>query len=180
VRRRRMGVHLEIHFAYLMLASNMEAVRGLPGLMQRLGVHASVVSTLDYIPDPALAAEAITPQEASKFEKAAVILGETAEEAESLGLDFQYNLPKPGVSGTKCHENISRSLYVSADGWVSPCVYVNVPAEIAAAARCVFGNVCVQEPMAIWESEDFHRFRDSLARGQPDQPCQICPKRFMR
>jgi MoaA/NifB/PqqE/SkfB family radical SAM enzyme len=179
VRRRRMGVHLEIHFAYLMLASNMEAVRGLPGLMQRLGVHASVISTLDYITDPALTAEAVTPQEAGKLEKAAVILGETAAAAENLGLDFQYALPKPGVSGTKCRENISRSLYVSADGWMSPCVYVNVPAEIAAPARRVFGNVCVQDPISIWESEDFQRFRDSLARGQPDRSCQICPKRFM-
>jgi hypothetical protein len=33
--------------------------------------------------------------------------------------------------------------------------------------------------MAIWESEDFRRFRNSLAGGRPDQPCLRCPKRFM-
>jgi molybdenum cofactor biosynthesis enzyme MoaA len=58
VRRERMGVHLEIHFAYLMLASNMGAVRGLPELMQRLGVHATVISALDYIPEPGLESSA--------------------------------------------------------------------------------------------------------------------------
>jgi len=179
VRRKRMGVHLEIHFAYLMLASNMEAVRGLPGLMQRLGVHAAVISTLDYIPEPALAAEAVTHQEAGKLEKAAFILGETAAEAKGMGLDFHYKLPKPGSAGTTCGENIDRSVFISADGRVSPCVYVNMPAQIADPARRVFGNVREQEPLVIWESEDFQRFRNSLACGQPDRPCQICPKRFM-
>ncbi|HOV88280.1 MAG TPA: radical SAM protein, partial [Syntrophobacteraceae bacterium] len=52
IRKSRMGVHLEIHFAYLMLASNLEAVKGLPRLMEELGVHASVISTLDYLPGP--------------------------------------------------------------------------------------------------------------------------------
>ena len=179
VRRQRMGVHLEIHFAYLLLASNMEALRGLPGLMRRLGVHATVVSTLDYLPDPALAAEAILPREAGKIAKAAAILGDTAAEAQELGLDFFYDLPQPGLSGRACRENIGRSLYVSADGWLSPCVYLNVPAAITAPMRRVFGNIAAQEPLSIWEGEPFRRFRENLAQGQPDLPCQSCPKRFM-
>ena len=40
VRKAKMGVHLELHFAYLMLASQMEAVEGLPDLMDELDVHA--------------------------------------------------------------------------------------------------------------------------------------------
>ena len=41
VRKAKMGVHLELHFAYLMLASQMEAVEGLPDLMDELdaGLH---------------------------------------------------------------------------------------------------------------------------------------------
>ena len=179
VRRKRMGVHLEIHFAYLMLASNMEAVSGLPILMERLGVHAAVISTLDYIADPALAAEAVTPQEKEKIEKASVILRKAAAEAKVMGLDFHYELPQPGSGGMRCRENIARSLYVAADGSVSPCVYVNVPADLVDPCRRVFGNVGEQDPMAIWEKEDFKRFRESLASGQPDRPCLTCPKRFM-
>lgn len=49
VRKAKMGVHLELHFAYLMLASQMEAVEGLPDLMDELDVHAAVISTLDYM-----------------------------------------------------------------------------------------------------------------------------------
>jgi len=179
VRRERAGVHLEIHFAYLMLASAMEAVAGLPALMQRLGVHAAVISTLDYIPEPGLAAEAFTPPETDKLAKAAAILSEIKVEARRMDLGFHYELPSPAASGTACRENIGRSLYVSADGSVSPCVYVNVPATVAEPKRRVFGNVRDQEPVQIWEGAEFRRFRERLACGDPDLPCQSCPKRFM-
>ena len=171
--------HLEIHFAYLMLASAMEAVAGLPALMQRLGVHAAIVSTLDYIAEPGLEAEAFSPPEADKLERAAAILAETAAEARRLGLGFHYELPSPAASGTACRENIGRTLYVSADGGISPCVYVNVPADIFDPKRRVFGNVREQNPLEIWESADFRRFRERLAKGDPGRPCQTCPKRFM-
>jgi MoaA/NifB/PqqE/SkfB family radical SAM enzyme len=180
VRRERMGVHLEIHFAYLMLASNIDAVRGLPALMQRLGVHAAVVSTLDYIPEPGLKAEALQPHEAEKLAAAAAVLGEAAAAARRLGLGFHYELPNPGATGATCRENIQRSLFISADGAVSPCVYVNVPADVADPRRRIFGNVRTQDPHAIWESEAFRRFRERLAGGDPDLSCQTCPKRFMK
>ncbi len=179
VRRKRMGVHLEIHLAYLMLASAMEAVAGLPELMQRLGVHAAVVSTLDYIPEPGLAHEAFAPAETAKLAQANAILGRTAEDARGLGLDFHFELPHPDASGTSCRENISRSLYVSADGSVSPCVYVNLPATPADSRRRVFGNVRNQDPLQIWESPDFKRFRERLVCGDPDLSCRSCPKRYM-
>jgi MoaA/NifB/PqqE/SkfB family radical SAM enzyme len=180
VRQARMGVHLEIHFAYLMLASTMEAVRGLPALMQRLGVHAAVISTLDYIPDPALEAEAFLPQESEKLSLVEAILRETAAEAGRLGLGFHYEIPHPDAPGTVCRENITRSLFVSADGSVSPCVYVNVPASIIDPGRRVFGNVREQDPLTIWESDGFRRFRDRLANNEPDLCCRTCPKRSMR
>jgi MoaA/NifB/PqqE/SkfB family radical SAM enzyme len=180
IRRDRMGVHLEIHFAYLMLASRIDAVRGLPALMQRLGVHAAVISTLDYLPEPSLEAEAFQPHEAEKLAGAAAILGETAVEARRLGLAFHYELPSPGGAGTSCRENISRSLFIAADGAMSPCVYVNVPADVVDPRRRIFGNVREQDPIDIWESERFRRFREGLACGDPDLSCKTCPKRFKK
>jgi len=179
VRRNRMGVHLEIHFAYLMLASAMEAVRGLPALMQQLGLHAAVVSTLDYIPEPGLEAESIQPHETEKIARAAGLLAETGAEARRRGLGFHFDLPSPKACGTSCRENISRALYVSADGSLSPCIYVNLPAAMADSRRRVFGNVREQDPLAIWQNADFRRFRERLTCGDPDLPCRSCPKRFM-
>jgi MoaA/NifB/PqqE/SkfB family radical SAM enzyme len=180
VRRKRLGVHLEIHFAYLMLASNMEAVAGLPALMQRLGVHAAVISTLDYLPEPGLEAEAFQPHEAEKIARAAAILAETAAEARRLGLGFHFDLPSPEACGTSCRENIRRSLYVASDGALSPCIYVNLPADAADPKRRVFGNVRETNPLEIWDSIDFRSFRERLAGGDPDLPCRGCPKRFMK
>jgi MoaA/NifB/PqqE/SkfB family radical SAM enzyme len=180
VRLERMGVHLEIHVAYLMLASNMAAVAGLPALMQRLGVHAAVVSTLDYISEPGLEADAFQPDEAEKIARAAAILADTAAEARRLDLGFHYELPSPTASGGTCRENIGRSLFISADGSVAPCVYLHVPVQAVDPKRRVFGNVRETDPLQIWDSLDFRRFRERLAGGDPDLPCRSCPKRFMK
>lgn len=178
VRRSRMAVHMEIHFAYLMLASNMDAVRALPALMEKLGVHAAVISTLDYIPRPDLAQEAFSPHETDKLSRAREILKETGKEARRMGLGFHWALPCSDAPGTKCRENIARSLYVSSDGSMSPCVYVNLPVEGLEGGRRIFGNVHDRDPLEIWDSEEFRHFRDRLADGDPDPLCMQCVKRF--
>jgi MoaA/NifB/PqqE/SkfB family radical SAM enzyme len=170
--------HPKIHFAYLMLASAMDAVRGLPALMQRLGVHGAVISTLDYIPTPELASEGFAPQETEKLARASAILGETEEEARRLGVGFYWALPRPDAPGGGCRENIFRCLFVAADGSLSPCVYANLPARGPDPKRRVFGNVRDEDPLAIWKSEEFRRFRDRLASGRPDPVCLACVKRF--
>jgi MoaA/NifB/PqqE/SkfB family radical SAM enzyme len=180
VRRAHQGVHLEIHFAYLLLASNMEAVRGLPALMQRLGVHAAVISTLDYVPSAALKSESFGREEPEKLAKAASILQETASEIRRLGMECHWSLPNPSAPGRSCRENIARSLFVAADGSVSPCVYLNLPTADPDPRRRIFGNVLARDPLAIWESEAFRRFREGLAAGDPNQSCLACVKRFER
>lgn len=180
VRRAEGAVHLEVHFAYLMLASAVEAVRGLPALMQRLGVHAAVVSALDYLPAPELAPEAFDPQDPEKIARAGRLLSETAVEAHRLGLGFDFALPEPTAPGTRCRENIGRALFVSAGGDLSPCVYLNVPDGLPDSGRLVFGNVNDSDPLALWEGPEFRRFCENLAAGRPDAPCRSCPKRFMR
>jgi MoaA/NifB/PqqE/SkfB family radical SAM enzyme len=178
VRRAHRAVHLEIHFAYLMIASTMEAVRALPALMHRFGVDAAIVSTLDYIPSPELESEGFAPQETDKLARAAALLGETEADARRLGVGFHWTLPKPDAPGTTCRENIDRSLYVGADGSVSPCVYANLPATVVGPKCRIFGNVRERDPLEIWENEEFRRFRERLAGGDPDLPCMTCPKRF--
>ena len=130
VRKAKMGVHLELHFAYLMLASQMEAVEGLPDLMDELDVHAAVISTLDYIAAPGLEAEAFSPHEAGKLDAARDILERVAEETAKRGRGLYYSLPSPrpddGCGLFPCRENAARTLYVDAEGRMSPCIYLNL------------------------------------------------------
>lgn len=178
IRQACQGVHLEVHIAYLMPASTMAAVSRLPSLMQRLGVHAAVISTLDFTPSPALEAEAFGLHETAKLEQAAALLFAAAGEARRLGMQFHYALPDPAAPGQRCRENIARSLFVAVDGSVSPCVFTNLPIRGEAHPRRVFGNVDQEAPLVIWEGDRFRQFRQNLAAGRPDAVCQRCPKRY--
>ena len=185
VRKAKMGVHLELHFAYLMLASQMEAVDALPALMDELDVHAAVISTLDYIAAPGLEAEAFSPLESDKLEAARSRLERVAEEVAERGRGLYYSLPCPpsGDGLFPCRENASRTLYVDAEGHMSPCIYLNLPVDAPAGSpeavnRRVFGSAVEEPPLDIWQSGPFRMFRDALQSPLPDIPCRTCPKRF--
>jgi radical SAM protein with 4Fe4S-binding SPASM domain len=172
------GMYLEIHLAYLLLASNIEALAGLPALMQRLGVDSTVVSTLHYLAAPSLERETISPEDEELIGRTATALRQAGAAAERLGLGFHYQFPRPISSENGCRENIGRSLFVSANGSISPCVFVNIPADIADPNRRIFGNVHEKSPVEIWESDEYQLFRERLGKGDPDFPCRTCPKRF--
>ena len=177
VRKRKMGVHLELHFAYLMLAGKIDEVRLLPELMQGLGMHAAVVSTLDYIPAPEWAHEAFAPHEREKIGKAERALRDAAAHARKLGMEISYSLPAPEAR-ERCLENPGRSIYVDAEGNLSPCIYVNLPTDSADPMRRVFGNCLTGDPLEQWRGRAFTDFANALPMNRPDTPCVGCPKRF--
>ena len=183
VRRKRGGVHLEVHIAYLLLASRLESLRGLPELLESTGAHAAVISTLDYIPGPEWRGEAFQPQETEKIAAARAMLEEAAARAAQRDKNVFYALPAP-QPGRGCRENAGRSLFVDAEGDISPCVYLNLPVSGALPGsdkRClVFGNVRRDDSLAVWENPDYAAFRAGLARGEAPLPCAACPKRFER
>ena len=177
VRRRKMGVHLEVHFAYLMLAGAMKEVLLLPELMRDLGVHAAVVSTLDYVPSPEWSAEAFAPGENEKIAEARALLQTAAQDAAAKGLALYYSLPLDRPRPT-CLERPERSVYVDADGVLAPCIYVNLPHSLDDPMRRVYGSCRDEDPLAIWQKPAFAAFREALASCGPDAPCLNCPKRF--
>lgn len=170
----------EVHLAYLMLADRIEAVAGLPRLMEELDVRMAVVSTLDYIAAPSQAVLAFAPEETDKIARARAVLERAAAEAATGGREIYYALPGPRAVADAggCRENVTRSLYVDADGALSPCVYLNVPAGEDGPRRRVFGNARDGDPWELWNGETFREFRAALANNAPDACCLACPKRF--
>jgi len=177
VRKKTRAVHLNLHCAYILLADRMEAVSALPNLASELGLHAAVVSTLDYIAAPGQESLAIAPHEADKIARARELLEKAAAQAAKLGLGFHYALPCPEPRRT-CREHIEHSLYVDAEGALSPCIYVNLPAKDANAHRRIFGNANETDALACWRGERFAAFREALEAGRPETPCMHCAKRF--
>ena len=98
-----------------------------------------------------------------------------------------YSLPSPrpddGCGLFPCRENAARTLYVDAEGRMSPCIYLNLPVDAPASSpeavnRRVFGSAVEEDPLGIWQSGPFRMFRDALQSPLPDIPCRTCPKRF--
>lgn len=176
-RKKHNAVHLEIHLAYLMLASNVKAVRGLPKLMEDWGVHAVVVSTMDYIPSPEMEHEAFAPHEREKTEAARVVLEEVGAAVRASGRDFYASLPAPEPAPC-CRERAHRTLYADASGEISPCVYLNVPMEAEQPRRTVFGQVNETDPIAIWDIPEYQAFRKAVETADPPAACVSCAKRF--
>jgi MoaA/NifB/PqqE/SkfB family radical SAM enzyme len=177
VRKKRAAVHLEIHIAYMLLASQVQAVRFLPELMEEWGAHAAVVSTMDLIPSAELAGEAFLPHEHEKIEAARAVLGQAGERIRAAGRDFYSSLPaERPVAG--CRERAHRTAYVDADGLLSPCVYLNVPAERQGLPRVVFGSVLEKDPLEILNGTGCRAFREAVQGAHPPEACQACPKRF--
>lgn len=177
VRKARMAVHLEVHVAYLVLASQIDELRGLPDLIDELEAHAAVVSTMDFIPSPELAHEAFMPWERDKIARARAVLEEISAVAAARGREIYYSLPEPEPRRA-CLEHIERSLYIAADGSVSPCIYVNLPTIEDDPLRRVYGNVNDGDPLAVWNDPAYAAFRRGLAEGEPDANCRDCPKRY--
>jgi len=172
------GGRLKLHCAYILLADRMEAVLALPDLASALGMQAAVVSTLDYIAAPGQEVLAFAPHETDKIARARDLLEKAAARAAKLGLGFHYALPCPEPIRGTCREHVDRSLYVDADGALSPCIYVNVPVKEENALRRVFGNANETDAFACWRGERFTEFRKALEAGRPEAPCMQCAKRF--
>lgn len=177
VRKERMAVHLEVHIAYMVLASQIEEMYGIPDLLDELDVHAAVVSTMDFIPSPQLAHEAFMPWEGEKIARAREVLENISARAAQRGRDIFYSLPREEPRNT-CLEHIERSLYIAANGEISPCIYVNLPTKEQDSLRRVYGNVNDGDPLGVWDNPDYKAFRAGLANGNPDDNCRDCPKRY--
>ncbi len=167
-----------IHLAYLLLASQVEAVTGLPALMARLNVSTAVVSTLDYMAAPELQDEAFAPGD-RRIGAALDVLRRAAAQAKADGRHIHYGLPGT-TPRRECAEHIQSCLYVDAEGECSPCVYCNPPFVQQDEGRRVFGTVRHTTPLKIWDSPEFRRFRTAQASERPDGVCLACPKRFER
>jgi MoaA/NifB/PqqE/SkfB family radical SAM enzyme len=205
--KRRLGSALPaVHLAYLLLRSRWQDLTALPSIMRRLNVQRAVISTLDFVAAPTLAAEAILPATQEAYEAARTALEQVSQAGRAAGLNIRYWLASPPESEEEayacdsgagiglpwlvarrptCTENIQRSAFVGADGAVSPCVYTAVPVAEATYltddggrcyARMCFGNIHDAPFEAIWRSRSYARFRAAHRRGDLPERCRDCPR----
>jgi len=185
-----------VHLAYLLLAANLSELPDMMDLAGRWGASQVVVNNLDLVMNASLEVEALGsrpelwPELGSRLEEA-------CERAEQTGIIFQgYGFDSYQAEPT-CTENVLKSCFVSADGWVSPCVMANLGLKKGTEAhfRCRggeypieslhFGNVHERSVEEIWRSEPArgfrNTFRERIWRGRRDTKglpnvCTHCQK----
>jgi MoaA/NifB/PqqE/SkfB family radical SAM enzyme len=175
--KRRLSLGLarpKIHLVFLMLRDNIFQVPALPSLAKELGVEEVVLIHICHVINPWQEEEKAFVCERAKneYEK---LLKEAAANARKLNI----KLNRPALCATDvavCSENPLRNLYISADGEVSPCVYLypSLPSPFKRifcgkeyrAERVSFGNI-FKEPIAtIWNDQGYMNFRECFKQRE--------------
>lgn len=141
----------EIHIAYLLLRSGLGEIEQLPAMLAGLGISQVIISTLDFVPLPALESEALIPSDRDEFIGLQAQLDKLAVVGKKYGLDMHYQIVAPQevidemclsanderdfaaflpVTRPTCSENIQNAVFISAAGEVPPCVFTQLPVRL--------------------------------------------------
>jgi len=172
LRADRGGRRPKVEFMYLMLKANIQELPDAVDLAASLGVDELVATNLEHVVTP-VHDELKIFEEPARRELYGQILEEAAARARRVQVAFRaYPLDLNEVA--VCEAKPHRILYVSHDGWVSPCNYVTLPGQaefaryfggrpvLLSAVR--FGNVLEQDLAAIWNTPNYCAFRQRFAQ----------------
>jgi MoaA/NifB/PqqE/SkfB family radical SAM enzyme len=176
---------------YMMFRDNLGELPKAVRLAERVGAGGVVATNLDYVGHPAMdELKAFTCGNAP--EGSVEEIDDAMELAERLGVEFTA-FPLGLGRVRLCSEDPLNNLYVSEDGKVSPCVYLNPPipevprifcGEETVVPRTSFGNINERSLPEIWKGEDYSSFRSQLkklAEGRPPllpEACRTCYKSY--
>ena len=186
--KKKLGKELpKVHIAYILLRSRLEDIERLPLVLQGLDVSQIIISTLDFVPCEKLTGETIITSTVDEYEKLRSRLDAVSVVGEQYGMKIYYQLHKPGERRLRCAENVQRALFVSADGMVSPCVFLNLPVSQKVYLyrdgerqyqRLIFGNINDALIGDIWRKKAYRDFREAFYKNQLPGICKGCPKLY--
>lgn len=188
-RDRRGGAGPRLHAALLLFRSAQSALEAQLEALADAGVDEVVVSSLTFVPDPALEEEAQLADDPQQLAELLHRLSELGEAYAGRGLRVYPHIASRLAPQRACPENIERALVVGSDGRVYPCVLTGLPVR-GSPRHWVHGTQCFAEPLgfgslreaalpAIWSRGDYRRFRGQFRRGRLDPRCACCLKRFV-
>ena len=156
---------------FLMTKQNLGELPLAMKLARDLGANELVATNLAYVATPLhdeIKAFSCGKADESFMDK----IREAEQRAKDLKIVFRSNsLETKEV--LVCEEGPLNNVYVSCDGYVSPCVYLNLPMEVIPRIFCGtnhivqrthFGNVNQTDLLEIWKKEDYRSFRKRFKR----------------
>ena len=165
-----------LHIVYLMLKENISEVSPLLKLANDTGVNEVVLINLVHVTNEWQEEQRVFSCESSNpppnYEG---LLMEAEQEAAKL----KIKLRRPNLSPVEvavCEEDPLRNLYISAEGEVSPCVYLHPPAnspfkrifcgQESQIEKVSFGNVFGEPFESIWNNKAYIKFRERFGARQ--------------
>jgi MoaA/NifB/PqqE/SkfB family radical SAM enzyme len=176
---------------FMMFKDNLGELPKAVRLTEQVGASGLVATNLDYVGHAVMdELRAFSCQDPPEDAQSKV--GEALELAERQSVEFTvFSL---GLGRARlCSEDPLNNLYVSEDGQVSPCVYLNPPmpevprifcGKETVVPRTSFGNITDKSLPEIWKSEDYSSFRAQLkeqAEGRSSiipEVCRTCYKAY--
>lgn len=173
--KREMGSNKpKIVLSFLMTKTNIHELPEAVKLAHSLEVNELVATNLDY-PSTDLQDELKVFSCESVNEEYAALIKKSETLAKDLGLSFR-SYPLKTEEVLMCELNPVSYVYISHDGLVSPCVYLNqtrsgtIPRIFCGGEyevrRTTFGNVNEESLMDIWMKPEYQAFRAAYLKRQ--------------
>ncbi|MGD0267067.1 MAG: radical SAM protein [Candidatus Methylomirabilota bacterium] len=172
----RPGNGLKVELSYLMTRTNIAELPRAVELAASLGADELYAINLDYVVTPAHDQLRLfgCPD---RREEAVRIVEEARRRARRIGLAFRsYPLDLEEVAICEAHP--TKILFVSCEGWVSPCTYLTLPGQADIPRRFQgrqvsvpvvrFGNVLEEDFDSIWEGQVYRAFRQEFLRRETE------------
>jgi MoaA/NifB/PqqE/SkfB family radical SAM enzyme len=163
----------KLHIVFLMLRENVHEIPTLLDLTHKIGINKivllNIIQVTSWLQD---SHKIFTCEERSLYKD---ILKEATNKARRL----KIGLSLPAVSPQNvavCSENPLDNIYISVDGEVSPCVFLNPPVTSPITrifcgtehptSRVSFGNIFTETLEKIWVSKEYEEFRGAFISRQ--------------
>jgi MoaA/NifB/PqqE/SkfB family radical SAM enzyme len=176
-KKRRALLAPKLHMTYLMVKDNMHETPSIPALAKEAGIEEVILIHICHTINRWQKTQQIFTwkNDPNPYEE---ILRTTLSNAKKLGI--RINKPALNASDVPlCAENPLRNLYISAEGEVSPCVYLFPPLPSPffrnfcgreyRTDKVSFGNIFKEPFPAIWNSKEYQQFRESFRKREQEQ-----------
>jgi len=166
----------KMHLVFLMVKDNIFEVPSVPSFAKEAGIEEVVLTNICHCINVWQEKNRVFVWESveNEYEK---IVKQTEANARKLGI----RLKRPSLSAIDipvCEENPLGNLYVSAEGEVSPCVYLYPPLPSPFKRifcgkdhwieKMSFGNIFREPFPEIWDRENYEQFRNRFREREKD------------
>ena len=158
----------KMHLVFLMVKDNISEVPAVPSFALEMGIKEVILTNICHCINDWQEKHRLFVWEKGENEYEKIV-----KQAEINAKKLNIRLKRPSLSAIDvpvCEENPLRNLYISAEGGVSPCVYLNPP--LSSPFKRIFcgkeywvervssGNIFKEPFPSIWNGEHYEKFRN--------------------